>query len=127
MTTSTLAPPTGRRRIPAAHLTDTQAQFVLGHVLTRLGTADGLADDQPPVPYTDRAERLSLSAVAAWSLGLALTPDAEIAQCYDCADIVDGALTDEDAGIIRCHRCRHDHRAIPPSHSYEPWADFYRS
>ncbi|MEU2426975.1 hypothetical protein ABZ619_39185 [Streptomyces sp. NPDC007851] len=124
---TTIAPPTGRRRITAAELTDNQTRFVIGHVLTRLGTADGLTEDHPLIPYTDRAERLSLSALAAWHLSLALTPGAEIAQCYDCADILDGALTDEDAGIIRCHRCRHDHRAIPPSHSYEPWADFYRS
>jgi hypothetical protein len=124
MTTSTIAPPTGRRRIPRAELTTNQARFTIGHVLTRLGTADGLTEDHPPIPYTDRAERLSLSTLAAWQLGLTLTDGAEIAQCYHCADIIDGALTDEDAGIIHCDDCHHDHTVIP---SNDLWADFYRS
>lgn len=127
MTTTTLAPPTGRHRVPSAQLTDRQAQFVIGHVLTRLGTADGLTEDHPAIPYEDRAERLSLSVLAAWHLGLDLTDGAEISQCYECADIVDGALTEENAGIVRCDRCHHDRAVTPSTNSYEPWADYYRS
>jgi hypothetical protein len=129
MTISTIAPPIGRRRVPAASLTTAQARFV-DHVLNRLGTADGLAEDTPPVPYADRAERLALSEMGAWAIGLALTPGCEIAQCYDCADLVDGALTDEDAaGVIRCDDCQRAHNASePPEYDgYDLWADFYRA
>ncbi|MHB9861900.1 hypothetical protein [Streptomyces sp. YIM S03343] len=128
MTTSTItAPPLGRRRIPAAELTTTQTRFVVGHVLNRLGTADGLAEDTPPVPYMDRTERLSLSVLAAWSIGLALTPGCEIARCYGCADLVDGALAEEDAGIIRCDQCHADNTGGPGDHGYDLWADYYRA
>jgi hypothetical protein len=124
MTTSTITPTTGRRRIPRAELTRLQAKFVIDHVLTRLGTADGLPEDHPVVPYADRTERLCLSTLAAWALGLTLTGGAEIAQCYDCADLFDGALAEDSTGIIRCDHCVHD-RVVTPS--YDPWADFYRS
>jgi hypothetical protein len=128
-TTSTIAPPIGRRRIARADLTDAQVRFVIDHVLDRLGTAQGLAEDTPAIPYTDRAERLSLSAVAAWHLGLALTPGCELAQCYDCADLVDGALSEEDAGVIRCDRCHFDHGAGAQyaADPYDLWRDFYRA
>jgi len=122
--TTAIAPTIGRRRIPRDELTRLQTKFVIDHVLTRLGTADGLSEDRPAVPYADRAERLCLSTLAAWALGLTLTENAEIAQCYECTDIVDGALVEEDAGIIRCDRCLHDHAVTP---SYNPWTDFYRS
>jgi hypothetical protein len=119
----------GRRRIPAAELTSRQTQFVLGHVLYRLGSAHGLPEDEPLIPYTDRAERLSLSALAAWQIGLVLTPGAEIAQCHDCTDIVDGAVTEESAGVIRCDRCHADHtngaQYVPDT--YDVWADYYRT
>lgn len=127
MTNSTITPTIGRRRIPRDELTRLQARFVIGHVLTSLGTVDGLPEDHPAVPYADRTERRCLSNLAAWSLGLTLTEGAEIAQCYECADIIDGALAEESTGVVRCDRCVHDLAAIPPTHSYEPWAEFYRS
>lgn len=127
--TRTTAPPIGRRRIARADLTEVQARFVVGHVLERLGTAYGLAEDTPAIAYNERTERLSVSEMAAWMLGLALTPGAEIAQCHDCADIVDGALTEEDAGVIRCAACHSDHTAgehhVPDT--YDLWSDFYRA
>ncbi|MFF1284359.1 hypothetical protein ACFVY4_26905 [Streptomyces sp. NPDC058299] len=129
--TSTIAPPiaSGRRRIPSAELNANQTRFVIGHVLDRLGSAHGLAEDEPPIPYTDRAERLSLSTLAAWQIGLTLTPGAEIAQCHDCTNIVDGALTEESAGVIRCDRCHADHtngaQHVPDT--YDVWADYYRT
>jgi hypothetical protein len=128
-TITTDALPIGRRRITRAELTDRQAGFAINHVLENLGTAHGLAEDHPPVPYADRAERLALSEMAAWSLGLHLTAGCEIAQCYDCADLVDGALTEEDAGVIRCDRCHADHNAgeAPEYDGYDVWADFYRA
>ncbi|MGR3875726.1 hypothetical protein ACUXZZ_45155 (plasmid) [Streptomyces graminifolii] len=125
--TTTTAPAIGRHRIPRSELTRLQARFVIDHVLTRLGTADGLPEDDPAVPYADRTERLCLSNLAAWALGLTLTEGAEIAQCYECADIIDGALAEESTGIVRCDTCVHDRAATPPTHSYEPWADFYQS
>ncbi|MFD0035829.1 hypothetical protein ACFVJK_48340 [Streptomyces sp. NPDC127172] len=127
--TTTAAPPIGRCRIARADLTEVQARYVVGHVLERLGNAYGLAEDIPAIPYAERAERLHVSEMAAWMLGLALTPGAEIAQCYDCADIVDGALTDEDAGVIRCTDCHRDHTAGEHNapDTYDLWADFYRA
>lgn len=127
MTTTRL--PTGRHRIAPANLTPAQDRFVLGYALERLGTADGLVEDAPAIPYAKHDERLAVSGLAAWMLGLALTPDAEIAQCYDCADIIDGALAEEDAGIIRCVDCHSDHNADEDTapDSYDVWADFYRT
>lgn len=106
------APAVGRNRIPRAHLTPAQQAFVIDDVLERLGSSYGLAETDPAIPYTATAERLSLSAVAAWMIGLDLTPGHEIAQCADCSDILDAALTEEDAGIIRCLDCRQT--ALPP-------------
>ncbi|RPE39819.1 hypothetical protein EDD90_2837 [Streptomyces sp. Ag109_O5-1] len=127
--TSTIAPPAGRRRITRVELTDAQVRFSIDFVLVRLGTAYGLTEDTPAVPYADRAERLSLSTIAAWQLGLALTPGCELAQCYDCADLVDGALTEEDAGVIRCDHCHGDHHAGAQHEAdpYDLWRDFYRA
>lgn len=129
MITTTIAPPAGRRRIALSALNSVQTAFAVEHVLHRLGSADGLAEDQPPVPYADRAERLALSEVAAWSLGLALTPGCEIAQCYDCTDLLDGALTEETSGVIRCDDCHTDQMAgeAPEQDTYDLWADFYRA
>ncbi|MBP5896380.1 MULTISPECIES: hypothetical protein [Streptomyces] len=124
MTTSTITAPIGRNRIRRTALTETQVRFAIGHVLERLGSAHGLAEDNPAIPYTETAERLALSELAAWQLGLALTPGHEIAQCYDCADILDAVLTDEDAGIIRCHDCHGDHPTGEPP-AVDLWADFY--
>lgn len=124
--TCTSAPPIGRRRIPRDALTDAQAAFVT-FALDRLGTAHGLAEDTPAIPYTDRADRLSISELAAWSLGLTLTPGCELAQCYVCDDLLDGALTDEDStGIIRCTDCHEDHTA-DDADDFDMWADFYRT
>ncbi|MEE1838141.1 hypothetical protein [Streptomyces sp. SP17KL33] len=128
MTTSTITAPIGRTRIRRAELTENQVRFAIGHVLERLGSAHGLAEDDPAIPYTETAERLALSELAAWQLGLALTPGHEIAQCYDCADIVDAALTDEDDGIIRCRDCHSTHAArepYAPDTTLDLWADFY--
>jgi hypothetical protein len=129
MTTSTIAPPIGRHRIAVTELAENQARFAVDLVLERLGTADGLAEDHPPIPYADRAERLALSELAAWALGLHLTAGCEIAQCYDCADLLDGALTEEDAGVIRCVDCHADHNAGEPNDfdGYDVWSDFYRA
>lgn len=121
MTISTIAAPTGRHRIHRHELTDLQVRFVIGHVLDRLGSAFGIAEDTPAVPYTARAERLALSELAAWQLGLTLTAGREIAQCYDCAAIVDGAITVETAGVIRCTDCH----ARPRPQAVDLWADFY--
>lgn len=122
MTTSTITPQTGRHRIARTELTEPQVRFVIDHVLERLGSAHGLAEDSPAVPYTETAERLALSELAAWQLGLDLTPGHEIAQCYACADIIDAALTDEDDGVIRCNDC-HGEPHVPDT--FDLWADFY--
>lgn len=123
MTTSTIAPPIGRHRIPRAELNATQTRVVLD-VLDRLGNAHGLAEDEPAIPYEATAERHDISGLAAWMIGLDLTPGHEIAQCYECADIVDGARTEETDGRIRCNGCHHDH-VVQRAPNIDLWADFY--
>ncbi|MFI5814901.1 hypothetical protein ACIA7S_28580 [Streptomyces sp. NPDC051643] len=128
MTTSTIAPPIGRHHIPRAELNAAQVRFVIDHVLDRLGSAHGLVEDEPHIPYTATAERLDLSGMAAWMIGLDLTPGHEIAQCYDCADILDGAVTEETEGRIRCRDCHADHthgQHAPDTDDFDVWADFY--
>jgi hypothetical protein len=129
MTTITItAPVIGRRSIPLTDLNTTQRRTVVDDILTRLGTAYGLAEDTPAIPYADRAERLALSQLAAWQIGLTLTTGAEIAQCYTCEAIVDGARTTEDTGVIRCDDCHGDHTRGAQhlaDTTYDLWADFY--
>ena len=121
MTPSTIAAPLGRHRIPRHELTDLQARFVIGHVLNRLGSAHGITEDTPAVPYTATRERRDLSELAAWQLGLTLTDGCEIAQCAACGAIVDGARTTTTGGIVRCTDCPQPVQAPDD----DLWADFY--
>jgi hypothetical protein len=95
-------PATATRAVPAGTLT--AAQLAIVHdALTLLGTDEGVLEDEPPL--TIPAARVVVSRLAATVIGLNLTRGHEIAQCHDCADVIDGFLATEDGGYLRCPHC----------------------
>lgn len=97
------APARIRRTVPLAKLTGAQ-RALADHALTHLGVAGGVVEDKPA--ETDPATRALITWTAAAALGIAVTPGHELAQCYDCRDIFDGADASETAGFLRCTDCR---------------------
>lgn len=99
------APATRRTRysVPAATLTPAQRAFA-DQALAHLGVADGLVEDE--LTETDPATRALLTWTAAAALGIAVSPGHELAQCYGCRDILDGAHVSETDGRLHCAHCR---------------------
>ncbi|BFP50098.1 hypothetical protein KCMC57_64660 (plasmid) [Kitasatospora sp. CMC57] len=93
------------RTIEHHQLTTDQARH-LDEVLTLLGTADGLIEDEPQT--TDPGFRQYLSTAIAAEVGITITPGHEIAQCNTCSLVMDGELALLDGGRIRCTHCRAD-------------------
>jgi len=104
--TSTLtvtAPPRIRRRVPLAKLTAAQ-RTLIDRALDHLGVADGLIEDEPA--ETDPATRALITWTVAAALGITVSPGNELAQCYGCHDILDGAHVSETDGRLHCTDCR---------------------
>jgi hypothetical protein len=99
----TPARPHTPRHIDRDQLTADQTDAI-DHLLARLGTADGLIEDEPEV--INPAARQAISALAATIAGIDVSPGHEIAQCSTCGLVLDGADANEDHGRIRCDDCR---------------------
>ncbi|WP_030238026.1 hypothetical protein [Streptomyces sp. NRRL S-350] len=92
---------------------DAEQQHLVTTVLDLLGTANGLTEDEAPV--TAPPARATLSTLAAAVAGLTVTSGAELAQCYDCTDLVDGYDTNvTNGGVIICDDCHHLRNAADP-------------
>jgi hypothetical protein len=97
------APARIRRSVPLAKLTGTQ-RALADHALAHLGVAGGVVEDEPA--ETDPATRALITWTVAAALGITVSPGHELAQCYGCRDVLDGAHVSETGGFLRCTDCR---------------------
>ncbi|WP_128378498.1 hypothetical protein [Streptomyces cavernae] len=102
------ASPTSRTRHSVALVELTPSQRALAkRALVHLGLTDGLIEPEPT--ETDAATRALITWATAAALGITVSPGHELAQCYDCRDILDGAHVTETNGRLHCAHCRpHD-------------------